>query len=376
MQKFIKLDLLIFILSLSLLILFSLILGDWNFSVFCNFGDKTDISKFPMKIIIFKDTLGYDGQYFCRMSIDPFDILKKSIGVEFESHSYRYSRIIYPLIAWLFSLNIPWIAILNLLLINIISIFLIYHFGKKYFKFNFLILFLPFIPFVISRNTAEILSIIFVLCSIINFKKKNIFCFSLFSILAILTRETSLIFYLISSLFYLFKNRLSFSINNLIIITPLIIFILWRVLLNLLFGEIPENIGIKVNFDFSGLSFFKSYISTLYRISEIKYFYHLIQLTFIFYFIIFVSTKIKFKNLDHVDISFFIYSLGYLLMAQHIFNSDFAFFRVFPEVFLLGFIILYKNDTLISKYISLPIIIMFVLNVLRICYNHYTHLFL
>ena len=193
MQKNVKLVLIIFILSLSLLILFSLILADWSFSVFCNFGDKTDISKFPMKIIIFKDTWGYDGQYFCRMSIEPFNILKNSIGVEFESHSYRYSRIIYPLIAWLFSFDIPGVAILNLLIINFISIFLIYQFGKKYFNFNYLILFLPFIPFVISRNTAEILSILFVLCSIINFKKK-IYFFSLFSILAILTRETSIIF--------------------------------------------------------------------------------------------------------------------------------------------------------------------------------------
>ena len=372
LQK-IKYELVIFTILLIFLIIFSLYLGSWSFTTFCNFGQQTISDNFPLHTIIFKNSIGYDGQYYCRMAIEPFNYSKEALGISFESPSYRYSRIIYPLLAWLFSLGIPLISIFNLFFINLISLFFIFMIGKKYFKFDYFIFFLPFIPFVISRNTAEILSIFFIMLSIISFENKRLFLFSISSTLAILTRETSLIFYAVAILFFLFNNKIKF-INLVILFLPGIFFILWRLFLLKTFGELPENIGTKLNFNLNELSFLKSYFIMLYKLNEIKFFIHFIQLSIILIFCAFVLFTIKFNKLGYIEVSFLIYLIFFNFLAAHIYSSDFAFFRVLPEIFLLGFIIMFKNNNLPNLFFKLPIIFLFILNIIRISHNHYTYL--
>ena len=372
LQK-IKYELVIFTILLIFLIIFSLYLGSWSFTTFCNFGQQTISDNFPLHTIIFKNSIGYDGQYYCRMAIEPFNYSKEALGISFESPSYRYSRIIYPLLAWLFSLGIPLISIFNLFFINLISLFFIFIIGKKYFKFDYFIFFLPFIPFVISRNTAEILSIFFIMLSIISFENKRLFLFSISSTLAILTRETSLIFYAVAILFFLFNNKIKF-INLVILFLPGIFFILWRLFLLKTFGELPENIGTKLNFNLNELSFLKSYFIMLYKLNEIKFFIHFIQLSIILIFCAFVLFTIKFNKLGYIEVSFLIYLIFFNFLAAHIYSSDFAFFRVLPEIFLLGFIIMFKNNNLPNLFFKLPIIFLFILNIIRISHNHYTYL--
>lgn len=372
LQK-IKYELVIFTILLIFLIIFSLYLGNWSFTTFCNFGQQTISDNFPLHTIIFKNSIGYDGQYYCRMAIEPFNYSKEALGISFESPSYRFSRIIYPLLAWLLSLGIPVISIFNLFFINLISLFFIFMIGKKYFKFDYFIFFLPFIPFVISRNTAEILSIFFIMLSIISFENKRLFLFSISSTLAILTRETSLIFYAVAILFFLFNNKIKF-INLVILFLPGIFFILWRLFLLKTFGELPENIGTKLNFNLNELSFLKSYFIMLYKLNEIKFFIHFIQLSIILIFCAFVLFTIKFNKLGYIEVSFLIYLIFFNFLAAHIYSSDFAFFRVLPEIFLLGFIIMFKNNNLPNLFFKLPIIFLFILNIIRISHNHYTYL--
>lgn len=368
-----KYELVIFILLLIFLIIFSLYLGNWNFTTFCNFGEQTISDDFPLKTIIFKNTIGYDGQYYCRMAIEPFNYSKEALGISFDTPSYRYSRIIYPLLAWLFSLGIPLISILNLFFINLISVFLIYLIGKKYFKFDYFIFFLPFIPFVISRNTAEILSILFIILSIISFENNRLFLFSISSTLAILTRETSIIFYTVAISFFLLNNKIKF-LDLVILFLPGVFFISWRLFLLKTLGDLPENIGTKLNFNLNELSFIKSYLIMSFKLNEIKFLIHFIQLSIILIFCTLVLFTIKFNKLGYIEVSFLIYLIFFNFLAAHIYSSDFAFFRVLPEIFLLGFIIMFKNKNANNLFFKLPIIFLFILNIVRISHNHFTYL--
>ena len=368
-----KYELTIFLISLIFLTIYSLYLGNWSFTTFCNFGQQTISDNFPLHTVIFKNSIGYDGQYYCRMAIEPFNFSNEALGVSFESPSYRYSRIIYPLIAWLFSLGIPMISIFNLFFINLICLIFMYILGKKYFKFDYFIFFLPFIPFVIFRNTAEILSIFFIILSIISFDKKRLLLFSIFSTLAILTRETSLIFYIVATLFFIFKNKIKL-IDFVILFLPGIFFILWRLFLLITFGDLPEDIGTKVNFNLNELSFFTSYFNLFFKLNEIKFFIHFIQLSIILIFCTVVLFNLKFKELSYIEVSFLIYLIFFNFLAAHIYISDFAFFRVLPELFLLGFIIMFKNKIMPNLFFKLPMIFLFILNIIRIAHNHYIYL--
>ena len=45
---------------------------------------------------------GYDGQFYYRLALDPFDWAKTAFGITMDQ-SYRYTRIGYPLVAWVLS---------------------------------------------------------------------------------------------------------------------------------------------------------------------------------------------------------------------------------------------------------------------------------
>jgi hypothetical protein len=45
---------------------------------------------------------GYDGQFYYRLALDPFNWAKTAFGITMDQ-SYRYTRIGYPILAWLFS---------------------------------------------------------------------------------------------------------------------------------------------------------------------------------------------------------------------------------------------------------------------------------
>lgn len=61
---------------------------------------------------------GYDGQFYYRLSIDPFNWSHRAYGVTID-HAYRYTRLGYPLLAWTVSLgHTRWLPVV-LVLINL-----------------------------------------------------------------------------------------------------------------------------------------------------------------------------------------------------------------------------------------------------------------
>jgi hypothetical protein len=61
---------------------------------------------------------GYDGQFYYRLAIDPFNWSHRAYGITID-HAYRYTRLGYPLLAWMASLgHIRWLPA-ALVLINV-----------------------------------------------------------------------------------------------------------------------------------------------------------------------------------------------------------------------------------------------------------------
>jgi hypothetical protein len=64
---------------------------------------------------------GYDGQFYYRLALDPFNWAHTAYGITMDQ-PYRYTRIGYPLVAWVFSLGhhswVPW----TLVVVNLLSV--------------------------------------------------------------------------------------------------------------------------------------------------------------------------------------------------------------------------------------------------------------
>jgi hypothetical protein len=64
---------------------------------------------------------GYDGQFYYRLALDPFDWAKTAFGITMDQ-SYRYTRIGYPFLAWLVSLGQHGFVPVALVAINLVCV--------------------------------------------------------------------------------------------------------------------------------------------------------------------------------------------------------------------------------------------------------------
>jgi hypothetical protein len=64
---------------------------------------------------------GYDGQFYYRLALDPFNWAKTAYGIRMDQ-PYRYTRIGYPLVTWVLSLgHHSWVPVM-LVVVNLLSV--------------------------------------------------------------------------------------------------------------------------------------------------------------------------------------------------------------------------------------------------------------
>jgi hypothetical protein len=92
-------------------------------SIFIVAGDKfVDGSRtiFPVKIL--KNSYGYDGQFYYRFALAPFDTSQPGYGIRIDNPPYRMQRIVYPVLAWLLSAGQPRFTAWAMLCINLLGL--------------------------------------------------------------------------------------------------------------------------------------------------------------------------------------------------------------------------------------------------------------
>jgi hypothetical protein len=72
----------------------------------------------PAGIIADPNAAGYDGQFYYRLALNPFNWSKTAYGITMDQ-SYRYTRIGYPVLTWLLSLGQHHLVPLALVVINL-----------------------------------------------------------------------------------------------------------------------------------------------------------------------------------------------------------------------------------------------------------------
>src|ERR1035437_8242846 len=93
--------LLLIFLAVALVLTFGrLIKSQFNFSYFIVAGSDFVNSDKTLSPIIIQKGQGYDGQFFYRYALNPFDFNKNDYGVNVDHPPYRIQRIAYPLFAW------------------------------------------------------------------------------------------------------------------------------------------------------------------------------------------------------------------------------------------------------------------------------------
>ncbi len=311
-----------------------------NITGFFRIGSVLPLSPFlnPDQTFIFKDELGYDGQQFLSLALDPF--LSDLDTLESLDHpAYRYRRILYPLLSYFFGFGNPQLIPYVMVAINAIAIILIVWLASLYFKtqdFNInqalFTLCIPGIWIVLSLSTSDLLTGLFFVATFYFYTQNKPIYTGLMVSLACLTRETMLLLCVALAFTVIFKKQYDYLKFLVLAIIPPIAWNFYVLSLNLLGTSGTGNFGLP----FVGI--IKKFISLLTggfggnKIFE-AYLFVLLILAFI------LTLWLSYRNRSQTSlllVSGLMYFGMFAMTSLYILNYYLDYSRVFIDVYFLA----------------------------------------
>ncbi|MGK7941473.1 MAG: AZOBR_p60025 family cell surface glycopolymer formation protein [Crocosphaera sp.] len=321
---------------------------DSNITGFFRIGSILPLSPFlnAENTLIYQGEIGYDGQQFLSLALDPFLQNPETIN-SLDHPIYRYRRILYPLISYILALGnktlIPYIMVA----INAVSIIALVAITNLYFKLDNLgkyqglfALSIPGIWMVLSLGTADLLSSVFLLASFYCYRYHKYEATAIFISLGCLTRETLLIVWFSLFLTSVIERKFK-QIQCLLwgLIPP----ILWTVYISFL--DLPGKVRVKDNFGFPLMGIINKLISILTggvngRNLFEAYMFFILLLSLVAIFLIYIKQP---KDNLLILVSTLFYSLMFAFSSMTILGYYLDYSRVFMDVYFLLLLSLNKT---------------------------------
>ena len=184
----------------ALLLLPMAISRQFDLSVFVIAGDTyVDQSRLDTPIAIRPHSLGYDGQFFYRLALDPFSPQPTDHGITLDDSAKRFARIVYPLLSWMLAFGQPRFVPAGLLLVNLAGLAALAASAAWLTRRLALPTWLPFAIMAwpgwlitLTDDTAEIAAAAFMLAALACYLSSRLRLYALLAAAATLTRETTL----------------------------------------------------------------------------------------------------------------------------------------------------------------------------------------
>jgi hypothetical protein len=201
-----------------------------NITGFFRIGSVLPLSPFlnPDQTFIFQDELGYDGQQFLSLALDPF-LQDLDTLASLDHPAYRYRRILYPLLSYFLGFGNTQIIPYVMVAINAIAIVLMIWVTGLYFKSYsvkvnqaLFVLTIPGVWIVLSLSTSDLLAGLFLVSAFYFYQNNKPIYMSLMVSLGCLTRETLMLLWMaliVSAMWQ--KKYLYFKYLGMAIIPPL-----------------------------------------------------------------------------------------------------------------------------------------------------------
>jgi hypothetical protein len=173
----------------------------WNPTVFIGAGDRfAETSLLPAGFFVMVSSDGYDGQFYYRLALDPFTSTHTENGLSFDVPTYRQQRIVYPSLAWLLSQGNPALAPWALILVNWFGLCCLAWLAGAFFRDQgqhalkgALVVLLPVFQLSLSRDLTEISACALLMAALLFLGRDKELFATLFMVLAVIARETTLL---------------------------------------------------------------------------------------------------------------------------------------------------------------------------------------
>lgn len=351
---------------ISLFTLVRLSNANYNASFFIVAGSDFVDSNLTLTPILVQKGQGYDGQFFYKYAINPFNFDKFKYGVDVDLPNYRMQRIGYPLFVWLISLGNSELVPFSFIITNVLAFIGIIFFSIKivtHYKVNLIYSLIPLLfcglYMSLARNLSEVFELFCFSGCIYYFIKNNPIKFCFFTSLTLLTRETSIIAIaplIFFSTFSVFKNK-DKLINIIFYIIPIAIMLSWKTIVQI---NVPNSdftggyhhLGFPFYGIINGFILNCNFSSTKHILEFLFWILYLIW--HISFTVIIVKLLVKNCTLNEIvqnplAVIYFVWLIFAILFTEIIYVDDWGFMRIFSLWNFVGFIILVQQKYKLNK---------------------------
>lgn len=211
---------------------------------------RADAAAVPDELLLYPDTVGYDGRFFYRLALDPFTDQSTDFGIVLDHPAYRQRRILYPLLAHILHVStnvsvLVWLPVINLIAVVVMTALVAHvclRFGRSPW-WAVLVGLSPPMYIGLTRDMAEPLALTLAVAGTVGvLHRRWAWAAALFA-LAALTRETTLVFPAGVGLWLLFQafrsRRSEMWLAAGLMVVPLAALLLWEVWLRQNWGGTP-----------------------------------------------------------------------------------------------------------------------------------------
>lgn len=239
-----------------------------NITGFFRIGSVLSLSPYlnPDQTLIFKGEIGYDGQQFLSLALDP-GLQNPDTLTALDHPSYRYRRILYPLLGYVLGLGNPTLIPYTMVAVNAVTILLLVWVISNYFKsypqsqwHPLFVLAIPGVWIVLSLSTADLLSNLFLVTALYGYSQGKPSLTAIALGLGCLTRETMLLIWIGIGVTSLWERRKEMILPLILAAMPAVV---WN--LYVINQHLPGQSGISSNFGLPFLGILHKFASLFHN---------------------------------------------------------------------------------------------------------------
>ena len=298
-------------------------------------------------------TYGYDGQFFYRLALNPLNLSKTAYGIRMD-RSYRYMRIGYPTLTWLFSFGQHFLVPAVLVAVNIAAIGAIGYLGGIFARDGgrhaLAGLLLPgYFGLItsLSRDTAEPLAAACLLAGLLAVRARRPVLAALLLAYGALTRETVMVAVAaiaITRVIGVLRRSQRPGRDDLVWAVPTGVFVAWQVVVKAVTGSIPLLADGGRNAGAPFIAPFQAFKSNLAHINTGRFDQYdlwFLEIAILALFTIAALASLRSTSAPvHERLAFVLYLIEICVVTPSTWGSLDADLRSFIEVYLLAVIIL------------------------------------
>ncbi len=316
-----------------------------NLSFFIQSGSRfASLNKTPANLVTIPGA-GYDGQFYYRMALEPWNFARAAFGIRMDNLPYRLQRIGYPFLTWALSFGRAAAVPFTLITVNIAALtFTGYVSGKwaqslgRHALWGMLPAGYFGLVWSLSRDLTEITSIALLVAGIVAWRNRHFVIAGVSFGGAVLSRETAVIVIaalVVTRLPHIVRSRWKLSREDCAWVIPGFSYAAWQVVVGVRTGKIPalsggDNLSLPFVGLYQGVSAWFAHPLRNEGLQLTQFFALLIVVG-----IAYVSLR-RTQGSNFERLAFVFMSILALLLSKAVWSNDPREFRTMTELYFLG----------------------------------------